>query len=510
MMLIFLVNSSKCFSMETKKNVGIWIRVSTDQQVQDDSPEHHERRARLYAESKGWNVVTVYRLEALSGKSIMHYSETKRMINDVVDGVITGLVFSKLARVARNTKQLLEIAEIFREHNADLISLMESIDTSTPAGRLFFTVIAAMATWEREEIAERVAASVPIRANMGKPLGGQASFGYKWEGKQLIIDEQEAPIRKRLYEIFLQTKRKKATATELNNLGYRTRNGSKFSDTTVARLLRDPSAKGLRRANYTKSLGEGKQWIIKPKSEWVEIPCPSIISTDIWEECNSILEQQEKKRTPKGPRTVYLLSGYVYCDCGAKMYVYTESPVYKCKKCRRKIDVGDLDEIFHEQLKSFLFTEADIERITGNNNSLLSEKQTLLKTISSKYAGLKKRMTEIVNLRLDAEMSKEEFASYYKPIAEQVRQLEQQIPDVEAEIYFLKIQYLSTDTVIEEAKDLYNRWFDMPFEERRTIIEIITEKITINNSSIDITLSYFPTPTLSPNGVKSQRNFMDS
>src|SRR5437870_8978162 len=92
---------------EPAKMVGIWIRVSTEDQVKGESPEHHERRARLYAEAKGWEVVTVYRLDAISGKTVKEHPETKRMLEDVTGGRIHGLIFSKLARLARNTKELL-------------------------------------------------------------------------------------------------------------------------------------------------------------------------------------------------------------------------------------------------------------------------------------------------------------------------------------------------------------------------------------------------------------------
>jgi site-specific DNA recombinase len=496
--------------MEKSKNIGIWIRVSTDFQVQDESPEHHEKRARNYAEAKGWNVITVYRLDALSGKSILEYPETKRMLKDIADGTISGIIFSKLARLARNTKELLEISELFREKSADLISLAEAIDTSTPAGRLFFTVIAAMAQWEREEISARVSASVPIRAEMGKPLGGQASFGYKWEGRELMIANNEAPIRKLLHEIFLKTKRKKATASELNNLGHRTRNGSLFTGTTVERLLKDPTAKGVRRANYTKSLGEGKNWVIKPKSEWVEIPCPAIIEESLWDECNMILTNQVKKRDKIGPRPVYLLSGYVYCSCGNKMYVYTTEPVYKCKICKRKIDVQDIDEIYHEQLKTFLLTDTDAATMNSQTNLLIGEKEALLKTMLSDYDKLLKRTEQQTNLRMDGELSKEEFAKFYKPAEQQLRQLENQMPELEAEIDFLKIQYLSSDTIIQDAKDLYTNWPSTPFEEKRHIIESITEKVTIDTASINIRLSYLPTPLSSLNGVNSSRKVRGS
>ncbi len=123
------------------KQVGIWIRVSTEDQAKGESPEHHQKRAEFYAEAKGWKVREIYHLEGVSGKSVGDHPETKRMLNDIKRGHITGLIFSKLARLARDTRQLLNFADSFRDAGADLISLQESIDTSSPAGRFFLKII---------------------------------------------------------------------------------------------------------------------------------------------------------------------------------------------------------------------------------------------------------------------------------------------------------------------------------------------------------------------------------
>lgn len=479
--------------MEKGKPVGIWIRVSTEDQAKGESPEHHEKRARYYAESKGWQVNEVYHLEAISGKSVMGLPETQKMLDHIKSGHITGLIFSKLARLARNTRELLEFADIFRKYNADLISLQEAIDTSSPAGRLFYTMIAAMAQWEREEISDRVAASVPIRAKLGKSTGGQAAFGYEWKEKKLVSNPKEAPIRKLIYEMFLEHQRKKTVARLLNEAGYRTRNGSKFTDTTVGRLLRDTTAKGLRRANWTKGPPDkGQKRIIKAQSEWIHVPVEPIISEELWNRCNSILDEQEKKGKRPTRKTVQLFAGYAFCECGYKMYVPSNSPKYVCYKCRNKIGTTDLEEIFHQQLKTFFFSSTEITNYLSQADQVIKEKEILLNTLGEEKRKTEQDMDKIYRAYTNNEISMDSFGKHYRPLEERLKQINNQLPEIQGEIDFLKIQYLSSDQIFNEAKDLYSRWPQLTSEEKRKIIENITENIKIGKEDVTINLTYLP------------------
>jgi hypothetical protein len=166
-----------------------------------------------------------------------------------------------------------------------------------------------------------------------KALGGIAPFGYRWQNGQLVIDESEAPVRKLIYELFLKHRRKKTVAKLLNDLGYRTRSSSLFSDTTIDRLLKDTTAKGIR-------LVDGKTVEVEP-----------LVSAEIWECVNNILGSKPLKQTTS------LFTGIAYCGCGGKMIVPSTSPKYVCTKCRRKILTDDLEAIFHSQLKTLRFSE---------------------------------------------------------------------------------------------------------------------------------------------------------
>jgi len=476
---------------EMRKPVGIWIRVSTENQAQGDSPEHHEKRARMFVEAKGWEVKEVYHLEAVSGKSVMDNAEAKRMLKDVRRGHIKALIFSKLARLARNTRELLEFSDIFREQDADLVSLQESIDTSTPAGRLFYSMIAAMAQWEREEIAERINASIAIRAKLGKPLNGKVPYGFHLVDKKIVQHPQEAPVRKLIYEMYAEHGRKKTVARLLNEAGYRTRDGSRWSDTSVEWLLRDTTAKGMYRSNYSKHSGNGRI-VTKPEDQWVWIPVEPLITDDLWDRCNKILDQNRQHQR-KGKRPVQLFAGLVFCHCGRKMYVPSSTPKYVCQNCRNKLPVMDLEAIFVEELKNFFVSPDEVASQLKLADSATAEKEQLLSVLTAEREKLGQEIDRVYRLYVDEKLDGDGFAQFYKPLDERRKQLDEELPRLQAEVDLRKIDQLSASQVLSEANDLYGRWPHLEREEKHRVIQSITEKIVIGpKDEIAISLCHLP------------------
>jgi len=118
-------------------------------------------------------------------------------------------------------------------------------------------------------------------------------------------------------------------------------------------------------------------------------------------------------------------------------------------------------------------------------------------------------MDKTYHLYLDDEITSQGFGKIYKPLEKRLQQIGEQIPEIQGEIDFLKIQYLSRDEILNEAKDLYSRWNNLSTEERRKIVENITEKVIIGKDDVTINLCYLP--TTSPEvAASSQRNFKDS
>ncbi|MEM8971714.1 MAG: recombinase family protein [Pseudomonadota bacterium] len=175
---------------------------------------------------------------------------------------------------------------------------------------------------------------------------GPASFGFQRRDGRLMAHPDEAPIRRYVFELFLEHQRKKTVAMILNAEGHRTRSGAEFNGTTIGRLLTEEAAKG--------------------------IPdiADSLVPHELWQQCNEILKKQ-RSEGPARRKVSHLFAGLVHCHCNAKMYVPSNTNKYVCATCRLKIPSDDLEALYVHQLAEWL--EKDETLVDSNLTSFWSK-----------------------------------------------------------------------------------------------------------------------------------------
>ena len=256
--------------------------------------------------------------------------------------------------------------------------------------------------------------------------------------------------------------------------------------------MTNSTAKGVRLANYVSNRKGKNRKELKPESEWILVECPAIVPASLWDECNRILLEQTRRKATTGRKAVHLLSGFVTCKCGKKMYVFHRDLNFACRPCSRKIAVSDIDDIYIDHLKEYLLTEVDQTAYLEKTEGQIAERERRLKAAAEEAEDLRRKAAEMVKMRVGGEMSRESFMEHHKPLEDRLKQLSDHIPELEADISFMRVQADSSETVLHEAKMLYERWPLMTYEERRDIVERITEAVLIDDEDITIKLAYEP------------------
>jgi site-specific DNA recombinase len=325
--------------------------------------------------------------------------------------------------------------------------------------------------------------------------------------KKLVPHPEEAPVRRLIYDLFLEHRRLKTVARLLNESGYRTRSSTKFTDTSIRRLIEDPTAKGLRRANYTKSTGDKKHWTPKPEKEWVWTEVPAIVDEETWENANRVLG--ERKRAPaKRPskKVVHPFAGYTFCVCGAKMYVPHKGAKYTCGACRNKIPIVDLDAVFRARLRQFSVSEEEILALAARSDETLREKERLLATLTRERAEVVSQMDKAFDAYVKDEITVEGFGARNRPLEARLREIDEELPRLEGEVDFLKIEHLSGEEIATGGQDFWTRWPGMSTEEKRTLVETYVRRVTVGKDEISFQLYHFPvSPEIAANRQRSGR-----
>ena len=294
--------TAKAKDNEAPKRVAIYRRISTDEANQPHSLTAQETDCRRYLEARpGWTEVANI-ADSASGGSIDRPGLLKVM-QMATNGEIDAVVFTKLDRLTRRSRDFYNLIEFFDEADVSIVSLEGMIDTTTPAGRMMASLIVAVAQWERETIVERIFRGIRAKVDKGLTLHTRPPFGYSKdpETKRLVIDEQEARIVKMIFRFYQAGAGAGAIATKLNEKGLR-RRGKPWDKPTVLKVVSCETVAG--RIDYD--------------GEMLPAIHEAIIDPEQYEKVQDLREARGEHRSRAVRRNNdYLLSGLIRCGvCG--------------------------------------------------------------------------------------------------------------------------------------------------------------------------------------------------
>ena len=152
----------------------LYVRVSTEEQAtHGNGLDAQLAQLHREAEHHQWTIVETIRDEGQSGKDLARPG-LKRALELIAAGEADGLAVAKLDRLSRSVIDAGMLADWFDDIDARLVALDLNIDTKTPSGRMVFSVLSAVAQWERETIAQRTRDGLAALRAKGKPIGRPA------------------------------------------------------------------------------------------------------------------------------------------------------------------------------------------------------------------------------------------------------------------------------------------------------------------------------------------------
>lgn len=316
-----------------------YIRVSTkdqnlDRQIADINYElgrDHHKLDRIFEEK-------------VSGKSREKRPQLKAMMEYVQEG--DTLIVESYSRLARSTKDLLNIVDELNEKKVQFISVKERIDTSTPQGKLMLTIFAGLSEFERTNMLERVGEGIKVKKEKGEWIMRGKVYGYnhvtyKDDGKTplVTINETEAKYIRLLYQGYLAGKSSLALVKEYGKV-MRDETNYRLGPDSINRILFRVCYMGYVTRNSLSTYDDSKKRsrdytrISRMTEEQLRAELvrnsyyPPIVSEELWWGCfNSYRTVTRKNSTQYAHRfTAYELTGIIRtsCNCHAS-FVHSNS-----------------------------------------------------------------------------------------------------------------------------------------------------------------------------------------
>ena len=322
--------------------VAIYTRVSSQEQAEKGtSLESQAEQLESFCKGQGWEIFNHYVDGGFSGKD-GNRPALQALRRDAKAGYFEKVAVWKLDRLARNQRLILELEAEFREQDISLFSIKEMVDTQTAIGRTVFQVLGLTAEWERDNITERTKTGRLQRMKEGYWASGRAPFGYDYNKvtKHLVINESEAEIIRKIYDLYTSGKSLGAIADTLNKelVSPRGKNSKGWYNNSIRHILINPTYKGEAVVNRHCHISDINRVDL---SKAIRLAVPPIVPEDKWNIAQSRLSNNKHlKATEKG---VFTLQGLIKCGICGCSYGAAHSGKYRNYICRGKLKNYHLD-----------------------------------------------------------------------------------------------------------------------------------------------------------------------
>ena len=445
--------------LQAKKRVCAYCRVSTDTEEQLSSYEAQVTYYEDYIKKRpDWEFAGIYADEGITGTNTKNRVEFKRMIDDCLSGRIDLIITKSISRFARNTLDCLKYVRQLKEKGIAVYFEKENIDTLDAKGEVLLTILSSLAQDESRSISENSRWGIVRRFQQGKVRVNHKKFmGYDKDGNgELVINEKEAEIVRRIFEEYLKGKSRNKIAEGLEKDGILTvTGGNKWHDSVIKKMLQNEKYAGdaLLQKTITVDFLTHKRVINKGHvpQYYVENSHPPIISKETFERAQ---QEMERRRKLKGVTdenksrhsNKYPFSGKIVCgECGS---IFTrvrwgqgekyKKYVWNCRKRSKKGPEGcSMKAVDEEKLKKAFVrmvnrqikdTDKFISRMLENIEKVFAERANSVDVaaIDKRLEELREEMERLVKLNVKANLDADIYGEEYARITGEMEELRQQ------------------------------------------------------------------------------------
>lgn len=271
-----------------------YTRVSTEEEVQINALENQIIEAREAIIANGWVHVGSYIDEGKTGTTIKSRKAYKQLLDDLATDRFDIIVIKSQDRLMRNTKDWYLFVDSLVKNNKRLYFYLER-KFYTPDDALITGIRAILAEEFSRELSKKINNAHSNRQKKGSNvLITSNTWGYDKIGKEVVINEKEADIVRKIYALCIQGYGSRTIAKTLYNEGIRSRTGGDFPEGTIRRIIRNPLFKGTVIMNKRHLDFNTKRTSYLPEKEWIihENIVPAIVSKEVWEEANQIMDKR--------------------------------------------------------------------------------------------------------------------------------------------------------------------------------------------------------------------------